>query len=235
MQKLNNFIYIDYEFDSLVKTKGSAKAILAGNRIVAQYSSSKYVDDLMDSVFKMSEIVGAKNDLLPENSQWGRDYLISYQNYISGTGDYAINFENHTQKYTDFVNQIFDVSTQTITASWKIISDIFINNSDEYLATAEKYSTSAQSFTIGFENRISAEDYKSISGQPDKIYAYSQNHNSSYSSDYHYPDLSKQMTVLWPWLKSRKQSMCCLHLRLDTWGFTIFMQVDIAKGEFNCV
>lgn len=50
--------YVDqamyYEFDCLVKTKDTAKALLAGNRIVTQYSSSRYVDDVLEKLYELN-------------------------------------------------------------------------------------------------------------------------------------------------------------------------------------
>lgn len=155
-------------------------------------SSSANIAELFDSVFRMTTILGAKSELVPQAFEWGSPYLsVSEEEAPQG----YINWSSHTQLYKSYVDSLFQVSAQSMTDSWTIITQSYKDDSDTYLQEVKEFNAYAQVYSSGFEDHLSADQYNQASDSPQKLLALAKTVNKSSDTDSacHYPELSVKL------------------------------------------
>ena len=153
-------------------------------------SENPDVSQLFDSVFRMSTILGEKNSLEIHSFPWGSNYQSVTE---GGEGEVPagyMDWSEHSTRYTAYLDRLFQVSAESMTDSWSIITMSYRQDADQYLKEVSRFSKYAEIYSGGFDEHLDTSVYNQVSGNPEKLVDYvSQNWNGK-EGIYHYPELS---------------------------------------------
>ena len=143
------------------------------------------VNELFDSVFRMSTLLGTKSELIPSAFEWGSVFE------LMGLEDWP----THTQRYNSYLDSLFDLSANSMTDSWAIITQSYKQDADNYVAATGEYKDYAAVYTDGFDDHIQSQDYDQIAASEPMALEYAKQAKETGQKNpvYHYPELSKAM------------------------------------------
>ena len=148
---------------------------------------------LFDSVSRMSEVLGAKNALMPSAFEWGQEYEHAFALYRNSSRDYAIDWSGHTQVYKSYLDKIFEQSASVISGSWDIISQSYKTDADSYIALLNKTKNAADVFARGFDEPLNAQVYNEINASTSSKIAFAETQKNPVNPVYFYPDLENSL------------------------------------------
>ena len=142
------------------------------------------VNELFDSVFRMSTLLGTKNALEISAFEWSTEYR-------------ALELEDwaeHTRRYNFYLDSLFELSASSMTDSWSIITQSYRQDADNYLEQAQEYKNYAKVYSDGFDEHLSAQVYDDISANTLSSLEYAKTAaNKQKNPVYHYPELAQQL------------------------------------------
>ena len=156
--------------------------VFRNNKKAQDFNSSDLTKQLFSSVGKMNSITGEKENLVLEYFTWS-----------SGKTE---RWKLLTERYNDYVEQIFNSTSKSVIAVWKEIAESYVAGADRYTKQLEEYVNYSEIYQKGFTNQIDEETCKRLKKDATYLLEYAKSHKSSSSQNalYHYPDLTLEMT-----------------------------------------
>lgn len=209
----------DISSDLIAKADGIAKEDNRQKELLEQIKGSEgdknfdpsvYIPSLFDSVEKMSDILGEKDQLLTENQEWSS----AYENKASEddsedaaeSASNSMNWNPLTEKYDSYVDEVYDHSEKAVVEAWTGVTDSYKATADVFAEEMNEYIKYAEAYHDGFTDAISEDDYERIKDDPEKLLEYAkkqeekeqkskaQNKDAETEDVKKYPELTLKLT-----------------------------------------
>lgn len=184
--KVNDLYSIVTQLNEKIQEQNQIRSELKNNKNQPDYDSSAYVRSLFNSLSDMNKITG-------EQSSY--KYALKVNNSKNNTGVDLVDCTNLVKVYDKYVEEIFNLTLDSVTKAWNEISQSFIDDASSYEKIIKEYNQSAQNYLLGFAEKIDARTYKKLQNNPQELLNYAKTHPVSKDPNnvYVYPDLCLQM------------------------------------------
>ena len=142
------------------------------------------INELFDSVFRMSTLLGNKNSLAISAFEWSVEYR------ELGLDDW----HELTGRYNYYLDELFELSAAAMTDSWTQITQSYKNDADAYVMEAGEYNTYAKVYSDGFDDHLASNLYSDISSNAAAALEYAKASAKNQKNPvYHYPELAQEL------------------------------------------
>ena len=139
------------------------------------------VNELFDSVFRMSTLLGTKSSLVPSAFEWAAEYeKLELEDW-----------SEHTKRYNFYLDSLFELSAASMTDSWSMITQSYKSDSDKYVSEAEEYRNNAKKYSDGFDEHLESNVYRDVSANAVAALEYAKTSGTQKNPVYHYPEIAQ--------------------------------------------